>query len=153
MSRARLWMSRAAAEFTFERQGRSQRAILALTVAYAMLFAAWWFLDATAWLIGAIGLCTLPALWEVFANPAAGLRLTQDRLIWHSGRRGGELRLDDIDHVRLDTRWDFSERASAVLSADKRIRLPYECLPPHRELEMELTARNIRTERHHFSFF
>ncbi|MHA6263925.1 hypothetical protein ACXYMO_12045 [Arenibacterium sp. CAU 1754] len=146
-------MSRAVADFTFERQGRSRRAILALAAAYAVLFAAWWFLDAAPWLIGAIGLFTLPALWEVLANPAAGLRLTQDRVIWHSGRRGGDLRLEDIDHVRLDTRWDFSVRTSAVLTSDKRIRLPDECLPPHRALEMQLKARNIRTERHHFSFF
>ena len=59
----------------------------------------------------------------------------------------------DIDRFRFDTRWDFSVRVSIVLHSGKRIRLPDESLPPHRDLETLLNQAGIRVERHHFTVF
>ena len=66
---------------------------------------------------------------------------------------GAEVPLSEIDHIRLDTRWDFSVRATVLLTNGKRLRLPYEALPPHRSFEAALQARGIRVERHHFNVF
>lgn len=139
--------------FTFERRGRSRRAILALGITYALIALALIQFDAALWLMGIVAALTLPALWDVWRDTAAGLELDGDRLSWHSGRRSAALRLNEIDHMRFDTRWDFSVRVSAVLDSNKRVRLPYEALPPHRELEQELQDRGIRVERHHFTIF
>ena len=111
------------------------------------------FFDAAWWLMALLGLCTLPALWEFWQNPGAGLTLCDRQLFWHTGRRSATLALTEIDHMRLDTRWDFSVRATAVLRNGKRVRLPCESLPPHRLLEQACAARGIRVERHHFTVF
>jgi hypothetical protein len=137
--------------FEFTRHGRSRRAVLVLALIYGLLLAAVVLVDAAVWLMAVLALLTLPALWDLWRNPSAGVRLDATRLEWHSGRRAAWMDLAEIDHMRLDTRWDFSVRATAVPHTGKRVRLPFESLPPHRAFETTLTARGVRVERHHFS--
>lgn len=139
------------AVFTFERSGRSLRAILILAGVYAALVCAWIFLDAAWWIVVFLALFTLPALWDVYTNRRSGLRLTDRQLEWWSGRGSAQMDLTEIDHMRFDTRLDFSVRVSAVTPDRQRIRLPYEALPPHKTLEAECQSRGMKTERHHFS--
>lgn len=139
--------------YKFERQNRTPRTIAILICVYAALAAVLILFDAAWWLVGIFGLSTLPALWDVVRGTRAGLILENDRINWFSGRREGEIALDDLDKVRLDTRWDFSVRVSLILASGNRIRLPDEAIPPHRELETILKQAGIRTERHHFSVF
>lgn len=140
-------------EFTFSRQGRTPMTLGIVICIYAALLAAVILIDAAWWLVALLTLPTLPALWDLYADPSAGLRLNGQRLAWHSGRRSAQLDLDEIDHMRFDTRWDFSVRVAAVLKTGRQIRLPQESLPPHRRFEAELQARGMRVERHHFRVF
>ncbi|NOR31243.1 MAG: hypothetical protein GQ539_09105 [Sulfitobacter sp.] len=137
--------------YIYQRQGRSAPAILVLVLIWVALFYAWAMLDAAPLIIGIIGACSLPALYDVVANPAAGLSLSQTNLDWHSGRRNAQIRLSEINHIRLDTRLDFSTRATVILNSGRKIRIPFEATPPHKTFEQALNARNIKTERHHFS--
>ncbi len=139
--------------YVFTRRGRSWRLVILLGVIYAALIAAIVALDAAWWLVAALALTTLPALWDLYGDPVAGIRLGDSRLEWRSGRHHGALGLDEIDHVRMDTRWDFSVRVTAMLGGRQRVRLPYDALPAHRSLEAALQARGIRVERHHFTVF
>ncbi|ABG32828.1 hypothetical protein RD1_3329 [Roseobacter denitrificans OCh 114] len=107
--------------------------------------------DAAPWLMLAVAAFTLPALWELYSNPASGLDFRPDRITWFTGRRQAAINWCEIDRFRLDTRLDFSVRATAVLTSGRKIRLPYECTPHHALLEAALNARGVRTERHHFS--
>ncbi len=142
-----------AATFEFTRQGRTRRTLAIVVSIYAGLAGAVIVIDAAWWLVAALALLTLPALWDLWRNPGAGVRLNDSRLNWHTGRRGGMLNLQEINHMRFDTRWDFSVRVTAVLMGDKQIRLPHEALPPHRTFETELRARHVRVVRHHFTIF
>lgn len=137
--------------YSYRRHGRSPRLLVVLICVYALLIAAVLLYDAAWWLMALLALPTLPALHDLYADPEAGLDLDDRTLAWHSGRRHAELALNEIDHIRLDTRWDFSVRATAVLETGRKIRLPYESLPPHRALEAEFQARSLRVERHHFT--
>jgi hypothetical protein len=38
-----------------------------------------------------------------------------------------------------------------VLRDGRKLRLPYDALPPHKELESELQSRDVRTERNAFT--
>ncbi len=134
-------------------QGRNPRTIAALAVAWALLAAAVFILNAALWIAGLLALATLPALWDLWRNPSAGLRIDDTTFQWQSGRRQGELALGDIKNVRFDRSWDFAIRVSVVLASGKRIRLPAETLPPVDRLETELTARGLTCERHPFSLF
>ncbi|WP_254055870.1 hypothetical protein [Ruegeria sp. EL01] len=116
-------------------------------LALVILFNAAW------WLMAFFALATLPAVWDVFHDTQAGLILEPEQLRWYSGQRQGEIDLSDVDYFRFDTRWDFSVRISLVLHSGKRIRLPDESLPPHREFEGLLSQEGYRVERHHFTVF
>ena len=140
-------------DFVFARNGRSPRIAAILVAYFGAIAAAIVWLDAAWWLMALLALPGLPALWQFHANPSAGLRLSRDSLHWHSGRRHGTLALGEIERMRFDTRWDLSIRATILLKTGKKIRLPYESLPPHRTLEAEAKTRGLTVERHHFSVF
>ncbi len=139
--------------FTFTRQNRNQRTVLILIGIYAVLIGLMILLDAVWWLVALLALTTLPALWDVIKDTSAGMELTDDTLRWHTGQRQGELLLSEVDHFRFDTRWDFSVRVSAMLKSDKRLRLPDESLPPHKQFEDVLQRAGFKVERHHFRVF
>ena len=104
-------------------------------------------------MLAVLALPVLPALLDLIRNPGAGLRITSRQIEWHSGRLSGGVRLDEIDHLRIDTRWNFSKRATLVLTNGTRIRLPQEATAPHRQLETALSARAVPCKRHHFAPF
>ena len=139
--------------FCFTRQGRDQRTVAILIVVYSVLLAAVLLVDAAWWLMAALALPTLPALWDLYTDPSAGVQLDQTRLDWHTGRYNGTLLLTEIDHIRFDTRWVFSVRVTAMLGDNKRVRLPYDALPPHHAFESALSAQGVRVVRHHFVKF
>lgn len=141
-----------AAEVLRYRQRARNATTLAVVVAiWVLLFGALVLLDAALWIVLVLGAFTIPAIWELWSNPEAGLDLTEDGIAWFSGRRHGEIQWTEIDRFRLDTRLDFSVRATAVLLTGRKIRLPFECTPNHKELEAALQKRGMKTERHHFS--
>ncbi|WP_227271467.1 hypothetical protein [Roseobacter weihaiensis] len=137
--------------FRYRREARNRATVLAVAGIWGALLAALILVEAAPWLMAVIGAFTLPAVWELYKNPAAGLDFTDTHLSWFTGRRTAQLDWRDIDRFRLDTRLDMSVRATAVLGSGRKIRLPYECTPPHKMFEAALNARGIRTERHHFS--
>ena len=139
--------------YTFTRRNRTLRNVAVLAAVYAALMAALLQLDAAPWLVGGLALFALPALWDVLAGTSASLSLDRAELRWRSGRREGDLGLAEIASVRFDTRWDLSVRVTLRLHGGKRVRLPQDCVPPHREFEAALQARGLPVERHHFTVF
>jgi hypothetical protein len=137
--------------FEHRSHGRNARTAAVLAAIYAALAALWVWLDMAWFIIAMVALATLPAIWDLWSDRASGLRLDDQSLSWFSGAARAELPLGEIDHMRFDTRLDFSVRVSAVLPGGRRIRLPYDALPPHRSLEAALQARGVRVDRHHFS--
>jgi hypothetical protein len=131
--------------------GRNPRTVVVLICIYAALLGALLFLEAAVWLMGALALLTLPAVWDLYTNPSAGVRLDDETLSWHTGRRSAKVALEEIEHMRFDTRLDFSVRVTAILPNRKRVRLPYEALPPHQLFEDAFRVRGVKVERHHFS--
>ncbi|MBO9411315.1 MULTISPECIES: hypothetical protein [unclassified Ruegeria] len=139
--------------YTFTRQNRTPRVLAILLCIYGGLIALVVWFDAVWWLIAPLALTTLPAVWDFVQGTKAGLSVAQDTMSWFTGPRKAEVNLADIDHVRMDTRWDFSVRVSLVLNSEKKIRLPDESTPPHRVFEQVLQATGLRVERHHFTVF
>ncbi|SLN33451.1 hypothetical protein TRL7639_01477 [Falsiruegeria litorea R37] len=137
--------------YSFLRHQRQPKTVMILTVIYAGLIALVILFNAAWWIMAGLALFTLPTLWDLATDAKAGLTLDNHVLSWFSGRRSAEVRLDEIDYLRFDTRWDFSVRVTVYLTTDKRVRLPYDSLPPHRTFEEVLQAHGLRVERHHFT--
>ena len=141
------------APFRFVRQGRSRTTIWVLVLVYAAFLAAILHLDAALWIVALLALPTLPALWDIWKNPQSGLELTERSLDWWSGSRRASIALNEVDHFRFDTRFDFSVRVSMMSKEGRRIRLPQESLPPNKVFEAELQQRGQSVQRHHFVLF
>ncbi|WP_299725037.1 hypothetical protein [uncultured Tateyamaria sp.] len=137
--------------YAYETSGRNRKTLVAVLLVWAAILAAVLFLDASLWIAGLIGLCTAPALYDLIAGRRSGVALGPDGLSWFAGRRTGQIAWNQISHMRLDTRLDFSVRSSAVLVTGRKVRLPLECTPESETFEKELSERGIKVERHHFS--
>lgn len=137
--------------YSFETTGRNRKTLVALGLVWGAVIAAVLWLEASLWVAGLVGLCTLPALYDLVAARRSGVALADGGIRWFAGRRNGDIAWDRISHMRLDTRLDFSVRASAVLTSGRKVRLPLESKPPADIFEQALTSRGIKVERHHFS--
>ncbi|MFU8865853.1 MAG: hypothetical protein ACNA7O_18235 [Rhodobacterales bacterium] len=132
-------------------RGRNQRTALVLLGVWGLLVALVVLFDAALWIVAGFALFTLPALWDLASDRAAGLVLTGENLNWFSGRQHDNIPHLRIKAVRLDRRLDLSYRVSVVLKDDRRIRLPQECLPQIDTLARALEQAGIKVERHPFS--
>lgn len=137
--------------YHWSRRGRTLTAVFVVGAIWMALALAYFALQAAWWMVAFVGLFTLPALYDLVANPDAGFSLDEREMSWFSGKREATLHLSEIDHLRLDTRLDFSVRATAVLTTGHKVRLPFESTPPHAALEAACHAHGLPTRRHHFS--
>jgi hypothetical protein len=136
--------------FTFKRRGRNHAAAVIVVLIWLSLIGAYFYLEASPWVLGVLFLFTLPATVDFARDPESGLSLTHDVLRWHTGARNGEVAFSQIERVRMDTRLDFSVRVTVLLETGRKIRLPFESTPPHEAFEAALKDRGVTTERFHF---
>ena len=144
-------MSQADGNLSFRRSGRSWAALFSVLGIWAVLLTAIFVVQAAIWLMAMLAIFTLPAAWDFWRNVSAGFDMDDRGLSWFAGQRSAALSWPELERFRLDTRLDFSVRATAILKSGQKIRLPYESTPPHKQLEAALLARDVPTERHHFS--
>jgi hypothetical protein len=140
-------------DFSFSRESRSPKAIAGVTRSLAVVPGLWQGVDMAGWITLLLLLPALPALYDLGRNPRAGLTLNAASLAWFSGNRSVQIGLGEIDKVRMDTRWDFSVRVTILPLSGRKLVIPHEALPPHRELEDRLQANGVKVERHHFLVF
>ncbi|WP_417817735.1 hypothetical protein [Tritonibacter scottomollicae] len=137
--------------FRFTRDARSVAALLVLAAWLCALIALWAVFQARGWIVVLLALPVLPALWELWRNPAAWLELTDDHLRWQTARSTADIALHEIDHVMLVTRWDFSIRATVHTKIGTHHRIPAEVTPKPQALEEALAKRSIVVKRQHFT--
>lgn len=141
------------APIRYVRHARSPRNIAIVFAVWAGLAALVLLFDAAWWLMAIFVLPTLPLIWEIASDRQSGLEMDDTRLNWFSGRMSGTTDLNEIEQIRMDTRWDFSVRTTLCLRSGQRVRLPQECTPPHRAFEEVLKERGLAVIRHHFARF
>lgn len=141
------------APLSYRRQARTPTTAAVVGGVWAVLLAGWIWLDAAPWLVALCAAATLPALVDLIRNPESGLSMDADTISWFSGRRSATVSLSEIDRLRLDTRLDFSVRATLILKSGRKIRLPFEATPPHQIFEDKAQAFGLKTERFHFQLF
>lgn len=139
--------------FRYTAPARSIRAMGVLGGLWAVLAYGWLRMEAETWIVAGLALFSLPALWEIVTGRVASVTLAEAELRWQSGQRSETVPLAQIDHVRLDRRFDGAMRVTLVLRDQRRLRLPPDCVPPARAFEAALHRAGLRTERHPFSLF
>lgn len=137
--------------YTYASQGRKPATAAVVLVIWAVLLAAYHWLDAAPMILALIGLFTLPAMYDFCTDPRSTLTLDSTHLSWTSGRQSAQIALAEIDHLRFDTRLDLSVRLSVVRPSGIKIRVPYPATPPHAAFEKVAQKAGLKTQRHHFS--
>ncbi|KEJ89380.1 hypothetical protein DSW25_10235 [Sulfitobacter donghicola DSW-25 = KCTC 12864 = JCM 14565] len=122
-----------------------------LVLIWVALFAAYFLLDASAVVLAILGAFTLPAAFELAANPTATFSLDDNTIRWETGRQEASIALSEVDHLRFDTRLDMSVRLTVVRPSGVKIRVPVQATPPHAILEPLAKDAGVQTQRHHFS--
>ncbi len=138
--------------FVFQRKGRSWATLIAVLSTWLICLVAWLGFNAAPWILVIVLVFTLPALWDLWSAPTAGLEVDTHSITWHSGNLRQSVLLSQIDHIRLVTRLDLTVRAAVVLTDGNKCRVPAESTPPSKDLESSLQAAGLRVERHHFTF-
>ena len=139
-------------EYSYESQGRTPKSIAAL-VAMVFILIGLDYIGTVWWIIVIVAMITLPAAIDVFVNATARLDLNDSQLFWKNRSQEVTIPLHEIEKIRFDGRMDMSVRVSVVLVDGRKLRMPYDAMPPHKELEAALQARDVRTERHAFTVF
>ncbi|MGR3838851.1 MAG: hypothetical protein ACU0A2_10925 [Cognatishimia sp.] len=136
--------------YRYESQGRTPKSIAAL-VGMLLVIAGLEFIGTVWWIVVLVALISLPAALDVLLNVRSSLDLDDERLFWKNRSQEVTIPLFEIEKVRFDGRMDLSTRVTIVLRDGRKLRLPYDALPPHKELESELQSRDVRTERNAFT--
>lgn len=137
--------------YVYTNQGRRPATALILVAIWTALIAAYVWLDASPFILLLLGAFTLPALYDLVADPRATLSLDDQHLRWNTQCQEAEIALSEIDHLRFDTRLDLSVRLTVVRPSGVKIRVPVPATPPHTLFEQTATEAGLKTVRHHFS--
>ena len=137
--------------YQYQSQGRRPATALALLLIWAALLAGYLWLEGSAVIFAFLGAFTLPALYDLIANPCSTLTLDTTHLRWQTPRQQADIAIGEIDHLRFDTRLDMSVRLTVVRPSGVKIRVPYPATPPHAEFERVARQAGLTTQRHHFS--
>lgn len=136
--------------YSYESNGRTPKSIAAL-VGMVAVIAGLEMIGTVWWVIVLVALITLPAAVDVWTNAKAYLTLDDAQLFWKNRSQEVTIPLHEIEKIRFDGRMDLSVRINIVLKDGRKLRLPHDAMPPHKDLESEMKARSIRTERHAFT--
>ena len=71
--------------WSFQRNGRSRRAVMGLILFVSLLLALRIWIHAAYGVLIVLSLFALPLVWNVLRNPVSGMDITENDLLWYSG--------------------------------------------------------------------
>lgn len=134
--------------YRFERRARKTSTLLSLALIWAAFIALWIGLDMAWWILTVLAAFTLPALWDVIRDARSEIEVWPGRIVWRAAFSDGDR--SDVDHVRLNRRFDGSMKVLLVHVGGATTRLPPDIAPPADLLETALKDAGISAERHPF---
>ncbi len=137
--------------YQFERRGRRWGVVLPILAVWVAVLLGTLALNLVWWIALTVLLFTLPAVLDVIRDSKASLEIWQSRIVWSSALRGGDRA--DIDHVRLDRRFDGGMKITLVHVGGSHTRLPPDISPPVDAFQEALKQAGIASQRHPFSVF
>ena len=134
--------------YTFERSGRRTGSPIILALIWAVVIALIFMISFSPWIAAVLLAFTLPALWDYVRNSKAEVEVWPNRLVWRAAFSNGNR--SDIDHVRLNRRFDGTVKVLIVHVGGATTRLPPDIAPPIAAFEEALKEAGITTLRNPF---
>ena len=137
--------------YHWKKQGRRPATFVLVVSIWSVMAFLHLILGAT-WIITAcIGLLTFPAVFDLLRNPQTSFEIWPNRLVWRSSFISGDV--NDIDHLRLDRRFDGAMKITIIHLGGAQTRLPPDVTPPPNKIEPALKEAGITVQRNPFSPF
>lgn len=137
--------------YVWERQGRRATVLVAIGALWLVALVLWLAFSVAAFVTMILIGVSLPLIWEAMRNTKTQLEVWPRRVVWASALRDGDH--SDIDHVRLDRRFDGGMKITLIHVGGAHTRLPPDVTPPADALEAALKEAGIAAQRHPFSPF
>jgi len=135
--------------YRYERRARRPSSIVMIVAVWGALAALWMTLDLAWWIAATLAAFTLPALWDILRDGRSIVEVSPNRIAWQGALSAGAR--TDIDHVRLNRRFDGSVKILLVHIGGATTRLPPDIAPPVAAFEKALHDAGIASQRHPFS--
>lgn len=135
--------------YRFERRGRRPALMVMLIAVWTVILAVWVVLDLATLAALVLVAFTLPALWDIVRDSRGVVEVWAKRIVWSSTLGKGER--SDIDHVRLNRRFDGTMKITLVHIGGATTRLPPDINPPTDAFQTALKDAGIVAQRHPFS--
>ena len=136
---------------TFERLGRSSATAFILAAVYAVLAWLWYALSISPVLMGLLVLVTLPAIFDLIANPKSEFSLDEQNLAWRHGRRNVSIPRHEIERMHIHLRMDRSIKLIVEMKNGRKIRVMQPAIPPLSILEGGFEEQEMPFQKHPFS--
>lgn len=137
--------------YRYEQRGRRWAVVLPVAATWIAVTVGILVLNLVWWIAIPVLLFTLPALLDVIRDTTASVEVWPDRIVWVSALRNGDR--NDIDHVRLNRRFDGGMKITLVHIGGSHTRLPPDVAPPVEAFQEALKQAGLASERHPFSPF
>lgn len=137
--------------YKFERRGRTTTTAVTLAAVYTLLAAALFFLQMSQWVILAGFVFTIPALWDLIADPKSGFSIDEDGVHWFHGKNSATIDPNEIELFKIDLRMDRSVKLTLNMKNGRRIRVTQPSIPPLNDLESVLEQAGYAHRKNPFS--
>ena len=137
--------------YRHERHGRSWTVILPILIMWISILLIWLFFNLIWEMMVILLVFTLPALWDVICDTHSWVEVWPKQIVWASALRGGDR--SDINHVRINRRFDGSIKITLIHVSGAHSRLPPDITPPVDEFQAALKEAGIANQKHPFSPF
>ena len=137
--------------YRHEVRGRRTSTLLKVTIVWGIALSGVLFLDMAWWIAAVLLAFTLPALVDYIRDTCVWVEVWPSRLVWQSTLSDGDC--SDIDHVRLDRRFDGGMKITLIHVGGTHTRLPPDVSPPIEAFQEALKDAGIAAQRHPFSVF
>lgn len=135
--------------YQYDKHGRRWAVVVPVVLVWAGVFLGVVVFDMIWWLATTLLVFTLPAIWDIVRDSHASVQIWPNRIVWHSALDTGDR--SDIDHVRLNRRFDGGMRLTLVHVGGATTRLPPDIAPPVDAFQAALERADIPVQRHPFS--
>ena len=137
--------------YRHERRGRRWGVVVSVVGVWFAVLIAWVVFDPTWWIAALVLAFTLPAILDIIRDTRTWVEVWPNRIKWRSTLHIGDRA--DVDHVRLDRRFDGGLKITLIHIGGAQTRLPPDLSPPVDAFETALKTANIAAQRHPFSVF
>ena len=127
-----------------ENSARSLKSLILFICYFSILLTLKYLFAVHNFVIIFLALIILPLAFDIGRNKKSGIKISNKKITWFSGKFKGQINLSDISSVEFKKRLDLSYQIRLVDQNNNKILLPAEALPKINILKETLKLHSIK---------